>query len=131
MSRRFTGTVVSDKPDQTVVVAIERSVNHPIYRKARTVTKKLYAHDPENKSKAGDVVTVEEIPPKSALKRWQVVEADVDTSAVKAVTEKTLPAKAKKEVENEAKEEATPTAEKPAADEKTEDVEKRTEGSTS
>lgn len=115
MKRRLTGTVVSDKPDQTVVVAIERSVNHPVYRKPHNVTKKLHVHDPGNKQKIGDVVTVEEIPPKSALKRWQVVESGVE--GVKKVTEKTRAAKSQKQLENEAKEAeqaaAAPEASKP------------------
>lgn len=104
MKRRLTGTVVSDKPDQTVVVAVERSINHPLYRKPHTVTKKLHVHDPGNQQKVGDVVTVEEIPPRSALKRWQVVESGV--AGVKQVTEKTRAAKSQKQLDNEAKAEA-------------------------
>ncbi len=73
MSRTLTGIVVSDKPDRTVVVAVERRVNHPIYRKAYTVTKKIHVHDPDNSKKVGDTVTVAECPPRSALKRWEVV----------------------------------------------------------
>jgi small subunit ribosomal protein S17 len=80
MSRTVTGTVVSDKPDQTIVVAIERRVNHPIYRKAYTITKKIHVHDPENTKKVGDVVTVAECPPRSALKRWEVVGDAPDTN---------------------------------------------------
>ncbi len=78
MSRTLTGTVVSSKPDKTVVVAVERRVTHPIYRKAYTVTKKLHAHDAENSKKVGDVVTVAECPPRSALKRWEVVAGKAD-----------------------------------------------------
>lgn len=73
MSRTLTGIVVSDQPDQTVVVSVERRVTHPIYRKAYTVTKKIHAHDPENSKQVGDTVTVAECPPRSALKRWEVV----------------------------------------------------------
>lgn len=73
MSRQLTGVVVSDKPDQTVVVAIERRVTHPIYRKAYTVTKKVHAHDQDNTFKTGDTVTVMASRPRSALKRWEVV----------------------------------------------------------
>lgn len=78
MSRTLTGTVVSDKPDQTVVVAVSRRVNHPIYRKAYTVTKKIHAHDAGNTKKVGDVVTVSECRPRSALKRWEVIGDAVD-----------------------------------------------------
>lgn len=80
MSRTLTGTVVSDKPDKTVVVAIERRVTHPIYRKAYTVTKKVHAHDADNSKKVGDVVTVAECKPRSALKRWEVVGDAADSN---------------------------------------------------
>lgn len=73
MSRRtVTGVVVSDTPDRTIVVAIERRVTHPLYRKAYTVTKKIHAHDPDNSKKVGETVTVAECQPRSATKRWEV-----------------------------------------------------------
>lgn len=75
MARILTGTVVSDKPDKTVIVAISRTVVHPIYRKAYKATKKIAAHDPENAHKTGDQVTIEETRPLSATKRFKVVEA--------------------------------------------------------
>lgn len=70
--RRISGTVVSDKPDQTVIVATERKVVHPIYRKAYAVTKRIPAHDPDNSYKVGDTVTIEETRPLSATKRFKV-----------------------------------------------------------
>lgn len=73
--KRLTGTVVSDKADKTVIVAVERSVLHPVYRKSYKVTKKFPAHDPVNAHKVGDVVTIEETRPLSATKRFQVIEA--------------------------------------------------------
>jgi len=71
---QLTGTVVSDKMDKTVVVAIERRVPHPIYGKMITRTKRLKAHDEENSAKVGDTVRIVETRPLSKDKRWRVVE---------------------------------------------------------
>ncbi len=68
------GTVVSDKMQKTVVVAIERRVRHPQYGKMVTRTKRLKAHDEENAAKVGDRVRVMETRPLSKQKRWRVVE---------------------------------------------------------
>ena len=69
-----TGRVVSDKMQKTVVVAIERRVQHPVYGKMVTRTMHLKAHDEENSAKAGDTVRVVETRPLSKDKRWRVVE---------------------------------------------------------
>ena len=69
-----TGTVVSDKMEKTVVVAIERRVPHPVYGKMVTRTKRVKAHDEENSAKAGDTVRIMETRPLSKDKRWRVVE---------------------------------------------------------
>jgi small subunit ribosomal protein S17 len=68
------GTVVSDKMQKTVVVAIERRVAHPVYGKMITRTTHLKAHDEQNASKAGDTVRIVETRPLSKDKRWRVVE---------------------------------------------------------
>lgn len=68
-----TGLVVSDKMQKTVVVAIERRVQHPVYGKMITRTTHLKAHDEENAAKAGDTVRVMETRPMSKDKRWRVV----------------------------------------------------------
>jgi small subunit ribosomal protein S17 len=68
------GTVVSDKMEKTVVVAVERRYAHPLYGKQVTRTKKYHAHDENNDSHAGDVVRIMETRPLSKLKRWRVVE---------------------------------------------------------
>jgi small subunit ribosomal protein S17 len=75
-SRRKTriGTVVSDKMDKTVVVAVERRYAHPLYGKQVTRTKKYHAHDEGNDHHIGDVVRIMETRPLSKLKRWRVVE---------------------------------------------------------
>lgn len=68
------GTVVSDKMQKTVVVAIERRVAHPLYGKQVTRTKKFHAHDEEERARIGDVVRIMETRPLSRTKRWRVVE---------------------------------------------------------
>ena len=68
-----TGTVVSDKMQKTVVVAIDRRVAHPVYGKMVTRTKRVKAHDEENSAKTGDTVRIMETRPLSKDKRWRVV----------------------------------------------------------
>ena len=68
------GTVVSNKMDKTVVVAVETSVSHGVYGKTVKRTYKLKAHDEENKCEIGDKVKVMETRPLSKDKRWRVVE---------------------------------------------------------
>ena len=68
------GTVVSDKMMKTVVVSIERRVQHPVYGKMVRRTKKLKAHDEQNEAKTGDTVRIMETRPLSKDKRWRVVE---------------------------------------------------------
>ncbi|MCE5285010.1 MAG: 30S ribosomal protein S17 [Pelosinus sp.] len=69
-----TGKVVSDKMDKTVVVAVERLVQHPLYKKAVKKTVKFKAHDENNDSHIGDTVEIMETRPLSKDKRWRVVE---------------------------------------------------------
>ena len=69
-----TGTVVSDKMQKTVVVAIQRRVAHPVYGKMVTRTTKVKAHDEQNAAKTGDTVRIAETRPLSKDKRWRVVE---------------------------------------------------------
>lgn len=66
------GVVVSDKMDKTVVVLVERLVQHVQYKKYVKQRKKYKAHDPENRCKTGDVVTIVETRPLSREKRWLV-----------------------------------------------------------
>ena len=68
------GTVVSDKMDKTIVVAIEDSVQHPLYKKTIKRTYKLKAHDENNECGIGDTVRVMETRPLSEDKRWRLVE---------------------------------------------------------
>lgn len=66
------GHVISNKMDKTVVVAVNRLVDHPLYHKTIRRTKKLYAHDEENRCNIGDTVRVIEMRPLSRTKRWRV-----------------------------------------------------------
>jgi small subunit ribosomal protein S17 len=69
-----TGTVVSDKMDKTIVVAIVTRVSHPLYKKTMKQTFKLKAHDENNECSIGDRVKVMETRPLSKEKRWRLVE---------------------------------------------------------
>ena len=68
------GTVVSNKMDKTVVVAVENRFPHPIYQKTVSRTTRYKAHDSENTCRLGDRVRITETRPLSASKRWAVSE---------------------------------------------------------
>lgn len=68
------GTVVRSKMDKSILVAIERKVAHPIYKKYFKKTTKLMAHDEQNECGIGDVVKIMETRPMSKNKNWRVVE---------------------------------------------------------
>ena len=70
----LTGVVVSDKPNKTVTVLVERKFSHPILKKIIKVKKKYNAHDENNKFKNGDKVTIIESKPFSKNKKFQVLE---------------------------------------------------------
>ncbi len=77
MSRRvLRGTVVSDGPDKTVIVRVDRQVRHPLYKKIIRRSKKFAAHDPENRFRTGDLVRIRECRPVSRTKSWEVIAAD-------------------------------------------------------
>jgi small subunit ribosomal protein S17 len=73
--RVLQGVVVSDKQNKTVVVKVERRFTHPLLKKTVRRSKNFHAHDESNRSKVGDIVSIEETRPISKLKRWIVVEA--------------------------------------------------------
>ena len=66
------GIVVSDKMDKTVVVLVERLVQHAVYKKYVRQRKKYKAHDPDNRCHVGDQVSIVETRPLSRDKRWRV-----------------------------------------------------------
>ena len=68
------GTVISDKMDKTVVVAIEDFVRHSLYGKAVKRTKKIKVHDENNECRVGDKIRIMETRPLSKDKRWRLVE---------------------------------------------------------
>ncbi|MFN6338311.1 MAG: 30S ribosomal protein S17 [Cyanobacteriota bacterium] len=78
------GTVVSDKMDKTVVVAVENRFPHPIYQKTVRRTTRYKAHDESNSCKVGDRVRITETRPLSRTKRWAVSEVIVNTHAAAA-----------------------------------------------
>lgn len=80
MARTMVGTVVSDKMDKSIVVKIERKVEHPMYRKIIVRTSKVHAHDEKNECKIGDTVQIKESRPISKNKSW-VLEKIVETAA--------------------------------------------------
>jgi len=72
--KTLTGIVVSDRMDKTVVVEVERIVQHPSYKKYVHGKKKYMVHDEENECKIGDKVLIIESRPLSRRKRWRIVE---------------------------------------------------------
>ena len=67
------GIVVSDKPNKTITVLVERKYSHPVLKKVIKVQKKYNAHDENNKFKNGDKVTIRESRPYSKNKRFEVI----------------------------------------------------------
>jgi small subunit ribosomal protein S17 len=72
--RSYTGVVVSDKMDKTVVVQVSTKKLHGLYKKYVSWSKKLKAHDETNDANIGDTVRVEECRPVSKHKTWRMVE---------------------------------------------------------
>lgn len=74
LRKERTGTVVSDKMDKTIVVAVERLIRHPLYGKIVKRTSKIKVHDETNMCAVGDVVRIAETKPLSRHKHWRLVE---------------------------------------------------------
>ena len=70
----LTGVVISDKPNKTITVMVERKFSHPVLKKVIKVRKKYNAHDENNKFKNGDKVSIIESKPFSKNKKFQVME---------------------------------------------------------
>ncbi len=73
MAKTITGTVVSDKADKTIVLAVTVRKTHPIYKKQFSKTTKYISHDENNEARVGDKVEVMETRPLSARKRLTLV----------------------------------------------------------
>ena len=69
-----TGIVVSDKMDKSIVVKVERTAKHPLYKKTVRRSKKYMVHDEENTCKIGDMVRIIECKPISSRKTWRLLE---------------------------------------------------------
>lgn len=74
IKRQMVGTVVSDKMDKTVVVLVERLVQHKLYKKYIRRRAKFAAHDENNASCVGDKVLISQSRPLSKTKRWRVTQ---------------------------------------------------------
>nr|YP_009393766.1 ribosomal protein S17 [Caloglossa beccarii]ARW62328.1 ribosomal protein S17 [Caloglossa beccarii] len=75
MSRKeIYGTVISNKMDKTIIVAVKKQVAHKKYKKFMTRTNKYYAHDNFNECQIGDKVKIQETRPLSKNKRWNMIE---------------------------------------------------------
>ena len=70
----LTGVVVSDKPNKTITVLVERKYSHPLFKKVIKVRKKYNAHDENNKFKTGDKGSIIESKPFSKNKKFLVME---------------------------------------------------------
>jgi small subunit ribosomal protein S17 len=126
--RVLTGTVVSDKPEKTVVVRVERRVKHPLYGKIIRLSKKYHAHDEGNVYRLGEQVRIEECAPLSKKKNWTVLERlgaarPADIEIVETAAAET-PKAAANRAEVEAKAEKAETPVKADVAEKTVKVEK-------
>lgn len=82
LARTLTGKVVSDKMDKTITILIERRVKHELYGKYISKSSKLKAHDENNESKMGDVVTIAESRPLSKTKSWTLVKIEEHAAEV-------------------------------------------------
>jgi small subunit ribosomal protein S17 len=72
--RILEGRVVSNKPNKTIIVLVERYVQHPLYKKYYKRSKKFMAHDEKNECQVGDLVRIMEWRPLSRRKRWMLKE---------------------------------------------------------
>ena len=79
--RVMQGVVVSDRNDKTVVVQVDRKVQHPLYKKIIRRSKRFAAHDENNAHKVGDQVRIRECRPISKRKCWEVIEGDAPAAA--------------------------------------------------
>ncbi|MEW6585654.1 MAG: 30S ribosomal protein S17 [Nitrospirota bacterium] len=75
MSKKiYSGKVISNRMDKTVVVAVTRLFQHPVYKKTVKRVTKFKAHDEQNKCNVGDIVKIIETRPLSKEKRWLVID---------------------------------------------------------
>ena len=103
MAKSFVGTVSSAASDKTIVVTVNSSKTHPLYRKQYTVSKKFMAHDEKNEAAIGDRVSIVETKPLSKRKRFLLTKI-VEKAPVQHV-EAEVPAEVAAVIETPKKEE--------------------------
>lgn len=115
--RILTGTVVSDKMEQTVTVLVERRVKHPLYGKIIKRSKKYHAHDAANDYRMGETVRIEETTPISKTKSWVVLDriGEIPEEVKSQIAEDKQAAEAAKEAEKAEKKAKKPAAKKAPA----------------
>jgi small subunit ribosomal protein S17 len=115
------GTVVSDKMQKTVVVAIQQQFRHRLYKKSVRRVRRLMAHDEHEEAKLGDRVRIAEASPVSRRKRWRLLEvlvkADLPEVAPESIDLELLGEVKAEEPETEAPAEAAAPAEEPVPEE--------------
>ena len=79
----LTGRVTSAKMEKTIVVEVQRLVQHPKYRRVLKISKKFYAHDEKREAKLGDTVRIVSSRPLSRLKRWRLKEVLTPSASAK------------------------------------------------
>jgi small subunit ribosomal protein S17 len=79
----LTGKVTSAKMEKTIVVEVQRLVQHPKYRRVLKISKKFYAHDEKREAKLGDTVRIVSSRPLSRLKRWRLKEVLTSSASAK------------------------------------------------
>ena len=77
------GKVTSAKMEKTIVVEVQRLVQHPKYRRVVRISKKFYAHDEKREAKQGDTVSIVSSRPLSRLKRWRLHKVLTHTASAK------------------------------------------------
>jgi small subunit ribosomal protein S17 len=77
------GRVTSAKMEKTIVVEVQRLVQHPKYRRVVRISKKFYAHDEKREAKQGDTVRIVSSRPLSRLKRWRLKEVLTPSASAK------------------------------------------------
>lgn len=115
MAKSFVGTVSSSAADKTIVVTVNTSKTHPLYRKQYTVSKKFMAHDEKNEAQEGDRVSIIETRPISARKRFALKRV-IEKAAIQHVETET-PAEIAAVIEKPEKTPAAPKKEKASAEE--------------
>ncbi len=97
----LTGKVTSAKMEKTIVVEVQRLVQHPKYRRVVRISKKFYAHDENRRAKPGDTVRIVASRPLSKLKRWRLKEVLTRKASPKSLETKALTAADRDALEKE------------------------------